>query len=218
MRYLLAAIIPVFAIAQVAAEANKGYKDAKGRAGVASTLVAEGRDARQKPHELIAAMGLKPGMAVADIGTGAGYMLPFLSSAVGARGKVLAEDIFPDFLDAAKKRGAQLSNVEYFLGDVKSVRLPKGSVDVAFVLDAYHHFDYPEAMISSLRSALKPGGRIVIVEYHKNDKSMPNGRALEHIRSTRDEFVKEIEGFGLRASEVKDFIPEVQWIAIFEQR
>lgn len=218
MRILVALLAAVGALAQVAKDANVQYQNPAGRSKIAAGLVGEGRDARQKPKELVAAMRLKPGMAVADVGTGAGYMLPHLSAAVGPEGKVYAEDIYPDFVESAKKKGASLANVEYILGDLKSAKLPKQAVDVVLVLDAYHHFDYPETMVASLREALKPGGRIVIVEYHKNDKSMPNGRALEHIRATKDEFVKEIQGFGLRAVEVKEFLPEVQWIGVFEPR
>jgi ubiquinone/menaquinone biosynthesis C-methylase UbiE len=218
MKNFLTVLLAFSAAAQVAKEANKAYQDEKGRAGIAGTLLSEGRDARQKPKELIAALGLKPGMTVADVGTGAGYMLPYLSSAVGPRGKVYAEDIFPDFLEAAKKRASGLSNIEFILGDLKGANLPPGSVDVALILDAYHHFDYPEAVVASVKNALKPGGRIVVVEYHKNDKSMPNGRALEHIRATKEEFVKEIEGFGLRAVDLKDFLPDVQWMGVFERR
>jgi ubiquinone/menaquinone biosynthesis C-methylase UbiE len=210
--------IAAAAFCQAAKDANQAYSDPNTRSKIASTLVDEGRDVRQKPKELIAALGLKPGMAVADVGTGAGYMLPHLSAAVGPQGKVYAEDVFPDFLDAAKKRGAKLTNVEYVLGDFKSAKLPKASVDVALVLDAYHHFDYPQPMLASLREALKPGGRMVVVEYHKNEKAMPNGRALEHIRATKDEFMKEIEGFGWRAVDVREFLPEVQWLGVFEPR
>ena len=203
---------------QAAREANEQYSDPSFRAKLGAGLVGPDRDARQKPKELIEALDLKPGMTVADVGTGAGYMLPYLSAAVGPSGKVYAEDIFPDLLDQAKKHAAKLGNVEYVLGDTASAKLPKGSIDVALVLDAYHHFDQPESMIRSLREALKPGGRIVIVEYHKNEKSMPNGRALKHIRLTRDEFVREIEGFGLKAVSVKEFLPEVQWIGVFQPR
>ena len=108
--------------------------------------------------------------------------------------------------------------MEYVLGDTKSVRLPERSVDVVLVLDAYHHFDEPRAMLTSIADALKPGGRIVLVEYHKNDKAMPNGRALKHIRATQDEFIREIESFGFRATSKAEFIPDVQWIATFERR
>ena len=219
MKILVAALVAALgAFGQAAKDANAQYGDPAFRAKLAAGLVGEARDARQKPKELVAALGLKPGMAVADVGTGAGYMLPHLSAAVGPSGKVYAEDIFPDLLESAKKHAAKLTNVEYILGDLKSAKLPKGSVDVVLVLDAYHHFDHPEAMVASLREALKPGGRIVIVEYHKNEKAMPNGRAMEHIRATKDEFVKEIEGFGLKAVEVKEFLPEVQWMGVFERR
>jgi ubiquinone/menaquinone biosynthesis C-methylase UbiE len=142
-------------------------------------------------------------------------MLPHLSAAVGSSGKVIAEDIFPDFLESARARAKDLKNVSFVLGNEKDAKLPAECCDVILALDAYHHFDYPKAMMDSLKRALKPDGRIVVVEYHKNEKSMANGRALEHIRSTRDEFVKEIESYGLQAVEVKEFLPEIQWMGIF---
>ena len=203
---------------QAAAEANKEYNDPAFRAKLAAGLTADSRDARQKPKELVAAMGIQPGMAVADVGTGGGYMLKHLSAAVGPSGTVYAQDIFPDLIATAKKTAADLSNVKYVLGNTKSTELPANSADRILVLDAYHHFDHPDAMLASLRQALKPGGRLVIVEYHKNEKAMPNGRALTHIRATREEFVKEIESHGLKAVEVKDFQPEVQWMGIFVAR
>src|SRR6266498_2821959 len=81
--------------AQVAKDANATYQTEQGRAGIAAGLDGPDRDSRQKPKELIAALGIKPGMTVADVGTGVGYMLPFLSAAAGT---VIAEDIFPDYL------------------------------------------------------------------------------------------------------------------------
>lgn len=206
------------AFGQAAAEANKEYSDPSFRAKLAAGLTADSRDARQKPKELVAAMAIQPGMTVADVGTGGGYMLKHLSAAVGPGGTVYAQDIFPDLIATAKKTAADLNNVKYVLGNTKSTELPANSADRILVLDAYHHFDHPDAMLASLRQALKPGGRIVIVEYHKNEKAMPNGRALTHIRATREEFVKEIESHGLKAVEVKDFQPEVQWMGIFVAR
>src|SRR5580692_10345081 len=88
-----------FAWPQVAADANKAYKTKEGRDGVAKTLDNPNRDKNQKPEEIIALMDVKPGMTVADIGTGTGYMLPFRSRSVGGRGKVIGEDIAGDFLD-----------------------------------------------------------------------------------------------------------------------
>src|SRR5262245_34772857 len=89
---------------QVAQEANSGYRTAEQRAGLARGLADPSRDKTQRPRELVEAMGVKPGMTVADVGTGPGYMLPFLSEAVGPGGKVLAEDIFDDFLAKARER------------------------------------------------------------------------------------------------------------------
>jgi ubiquinone/menaquinone biosynthesis C-methylase UbiE len=201
---------------QVAVEANKDYQKAESRSKIAAGLASESRDARQKPKELIAAIGIKPGMTVADVGTGAGYMLKHLAEAVGPNGTVYAEDVFPDFIEAAKKTaGGAAKNIRYVLGNAKSSELPAGSQDLILVLDAFHHFDYPVPMLASLRRALRPDGRMVVVEYHKNEKAMPNGRALTHIRATREEFVKEIEAEGFRPLEVKDFTPDVQWMAIF---
>src|SRR3982074_2397660 len=103
MRYFLIGLCLVKAIsAQVASEANRRYQTPEGRAAIATTLNDPHRDDRQKPKDLVEALGLKPGMSVADIGTGTGYMLPFLHDAVGAKGHVYGEDIFDDFLRQAR--------------------------------------------------------------------------------------------------------------------
>ena len=114
-------------------------------------------------------MGLQPGMTVADVGTGIGYMLPFLSRRVGPAGRVIAEDIFDDFLAAAKQRAAnqKLENVTFVKGDATDPNLPEGEVDIVLVLDAYHHFDYPDKMLAAIHQALKPDGKLVVVEYYK---------------------------------------------------
>ncbi len=129
---------------QVAGDANKGYKTKEGRERVAGTLSDPARDERQKPNELVAAMKIEPGDSVADIGTGVGYMLPFLSRAVGPTGKVYGEDIQTDFLDKAKAKIAaeKLTNVELVLGGESDPKLPAASVNVILILDTYHHFDY----------------------------------------------------------------------------
>ena len=141
--------------AQVAKEANAGYRDEQGRKQVASRLNDPGREARQRPMELLAAIGLKSGMSIADIGTGVGFMLPYMSRAVGPSGTVYAEDIFPDFLAQAKDHAKDLTNVRFVRGNERSASLPANSIDRALILDAYHHFDYPKEMLTSIASALK---------------------------------------------------------------
>jgi ubiquinone/menaquinone biosynthesis C-methylase UbiE len=204
-------------LAQVADKANSGYKTPEGREQVARTLVAPDRDAKQKPEELVKAMLLKPGMVVADIGTGAGYMLPFLSRAVGPSGRVLAEDIQDDFLAKArgKAESEKLSNVSYIKGSETDPTLPKGGVDVALALDSYHHYDYPEQMLAGLRKGLKRGGRLVIVEYYKSATAMPNGRALEHIRLDAPDVIKEIQASGFRLVSQREHIKDSQYMLTF---
>jgi ubiquinone/menaquinone biosynthesis C-methylase UbiE len=201
---------------QVAQHANENYRTAEQRAGMTRTLTAADRDARQRPRELVAAMELKPGMTVVDVGTGPGYMLPFLGEAVGPSGRVIAEDIFPDFLEQARRRAeeARLPNVTFVRGDEKDSRVPAGAGDVVLVLDAYHHFDYPAEMLASLRRGLKPDGRLVIVEYHKSKEAM-GGRGEEHVRLGIDDAIREIEANGFKLVSRRDFVPKVQWMGVF---
>jgi predicted methyltransferase len=206
--------------AQVAEKANEGYKTPEGRARVGSSLAGKERDARQKPKELVAAMGLTPGMSVADVGTGVGYMLPFLSEAVGPGGTVFAEDIFPDFLDKAKQTAAsrKLTNVQFVLGSSDDPKLPESRLDAVLLLDVYHHIDYPAKVLASLRKALKPEGQLVLVEYHKNEAAMSNGRALQHIRLGEADAEREIEANGFRLLWRRDHVPNVQWMAVFAKQ
>ena len=217
MKLLLVPVLISTALAQVAEKANSGYKTPEGREQVARTLIAPDRDARQKPEELVQAMSIKPGMVVADVGTGAGYMLPFLSRAVGANGRVLAEDIQDDFLAKARSKAEseKLGNVTYIKGSETDPMLPRGGVDVALALDSYHHYDYPEKMLAGLRRGLKPGGRLVIVEYYKNATAMPNGRALEHIRLDAPDAIKEIEANGFRLVSQREHIKDSQYMLTF---
>jgi ubiquinone/menaquinone biosynthesis C-methylase UbiE len=198
--------------AQVAGPANREYQTKEGRQRLAARLDGAGRDAQQKPRELVALLDLKPGQTVADIGTGAGYMLPYLSSAVGPSGQVIAEDIHPDFLAAAKAKvlSEKLSNVSYVLGTNRAVHLPANSVDVVFVLDAYHHFDYPAEMIGSIREALKKDGRFIVVDYYK--KHFYNS---DHVRLDPEDVIKEVESHGLRRLSRREFNPNDQYILIF---
>jgi len=212
---LIGSLLP----AQVATQANEGYKTKEGRDSVAKTLTAPDREENQKPRELVAAMSLKPGMVVADLGTGAGFMLPYLSAAVGAEGHVLSEDIFPDFLEKARATAKQsgLTNVTFIHGTETDPTLPENGVDVALALDSYHHWNYPEKMLAALHHELRSGGRLVIVEYYKRPDAMPNGRAVQHIRLDEDGFIKEIEANHFRLLSQHEHVKGSQYMAIFEK-
>jgi predicted methyltransferase len=205
------------ALAQVATHANETYQTEEGRNSIAKTLSAPDRDEKQKPKELVAAMAIKPGMVVADIGSGTGYMLPYLSQAAGPGGRVLGEDIFTDFLEKAENTAKQhkLANVQFIHGSETDPSLPENGVDVALALDSYHHWNYPEKMLAALHRELRDGGRLVIVDYYKRPDAMPGGRALEHIRLDDADVIKEIEANHFRLISEHEHTKGSQYMAIF---
>ena len=205
--------------AQVANGANAGYKTPEGRKAVAQGLADPARDQSMRPAQLTAEMGLKPGMTVADVGTGVGFMLPYLSRRVGAAGHVIGEDITDDFLGMARQRAEKqnLANVTFVKGTETDPNLPEGKMDEVLVLDAYHHFDYPEKMLAAIHKSLKPDGLLVIVEYYKREKAMPNGRAMSHIRLDMPDVIKEVEANRFHLIEEKERIRDVQYMLILER-
>jgi len=205
--------------AQVASQANSGYQTTEQRKAMAAVLGGPARDATEKPGELVRRMGLEPGMTVADVGTGIGYMLPFLSRRVGPNGHVIAEDIFDDFLDAARQRSQNqnLANVTFVKGTETDPNLPEGAADEVLVLDAYHHFDYPEKMLAAIYKALKPDGKLVIVEYYKRPDAMPGGRAVTHIRLDMPDLIKEVEANRFHLIEEREHIPNSQYMLVLRK-
>ena len=129
----------------------------------------------ERPELLLAALDLKPGMQVADIGAGSGYYSWRIAERVAPSGRVLAVDVQPGMLAvldrAMKQRGAR--NVVGVLGTTTDPRLPPAQVDLALMVDVYHEFDHPREMLDAITRALKPGGRIVFVEYRAEDDAVP---------------------------------------------
>jgi ubiquinone/menaquinone biosynthesis C-methylase UbiE len=205
--------------AQVARQANSTYQTEAGREAIGKSLAAPSREQTEKPDELIRTMGLQPGMTVADVGTGVGFMLPYLSRRVGPGGRVLAEDIFDDFLASAKAaaQAQKLANITFIKGTETDPNLPEGQVDMELVLDAYHHFNYPEKMLAALREALKPDGKLVVVEYYKRASAMPNGGALTHIRLDMPDLIKELEANRFHLIMEKEHIKNVQYVLVLEK-
>ena len=220
MRALLATLLFTGMLqAQVAGQANTSYQTEQGRKSIAASLANPERDAMQRPGVLIREMGLQPGMTVADVGTGVGYMLPFLSKRVGPDGKVIAEDIFDDFLGAAKQKvsAANLANVTFVKGTETDPTLPEGQVDMVLALDVYHHFNYPEKMLAAIHKSLRDGGKLVVVEYYKRPAAMPEGRAVTHIRLDMPDAIKEIEANHFHLIEEKELNRDVQYMLILEK-
>ena len=205
--------------AQVATNANSGYQTEQQRKGVAQGLASPDRDNVQKPGMLLREIGVTAGMTVADVGTGIGYMLPYISRAVGPTGKVIAEDIFDDFLEGARQRSqaAKLTNVTFVKGTATDPNLPEGQVDLVLALDVYHHFDYPDKMLAAIYKALKSNGRLAVVEYYKRPEAMSNGRAMTHIRLDMPDVIKEVEANKFHLVMEKETIKNSQYLLVLEK-
>jgi ubiquinone/menaquinone biosynthesis C-methylase UbiE len=133
------------------------------------------REAEEAPSMLLKALKLKPGMVVADVGAGSGVLSFPMAKLVAPNGKVLAEDIQPEMLDIVRKRIKErdIPNVVPVLGTITDTKLPENSVDLILLVDVYHEFDHPWEMTRSMVKALKPGGRLVFVEYRAEDPEVP---------------------------------------------
>ena len=140
----------------------------------AGWLERPGREREERPDLLLPALKIKPGDAVADIGCGSGYYTRRLAKAVGTNGLVFAEDIQPEMLDLLTNKLAaeNIFNVKPVLGTVTDPKLPRASVDLILLVDVYHEFDHPFEMVAAMCASLKPGGRIVFVEFRGEDPAV----------------------------------------------
>jgi SAM-dependent methyltransferase len=141
----------------------------------AAWLEREEREREERTDLLVRALGLKPGMVVADIGAGTGYLARRMAPAVLPGGKVLAVDVQPQMvaLLQATVRESGLSQIQPRLGAEDDVRLPASSVDLAIMVDVYHELAFPHEVLASIIRALKPGGQLVFVEYRAEDPQVP---------------------------------------------
>jgi ubiquinone/menaquinone biosynthesis C-methylase UbiE len=170
----------------------------------------------EEPDVAIGALKIPKGATVADIGAGTGYMTVRLADRVGPAGKVYANDLQPQMLDMLKRRLARqhIENVTLVQGEVDDPKLPPASVDLELLVDVYHEFSQPQAMLRRLREALKPAGRLVLLEYRKEDPSIPI--RPEHKMSVAEAKL-EVEAEGFTLSKVDEALPR-QHILIFTKR
>ena len=142
---------------------------------VADWLERPERDEEEHTEKLVAQLQIKPGDVVADIGAGTGYFSRRLAAKTGAAGRVLAVEIQPEMLDLLTNQMAQagIRNVKPVLGTITDPKLPPASVDLALMVDVYHEFDHPWEMMEAITRSLKPGGRVVFVEFRGEDPAVP---------------------------------------------
>jgi predicted methyltransferase len=133
------------------------------------------REQEEAPEQALQLIGIRPGMVVADVGAGTGYMTTRLAGLVGSTGKVYANDLQPEMLRIIQdKAGAEhLSNVAIIQGTETDARLPENAIDLALLVDVYHEMSYPQEMLRSIRRSLKLHGELVLVEYRKEDPRIP---------------------------------------------
>lgn len=181
--------------------------------GGAGWLTRSERIREEDPDRMLAALNIAKGSVVADVGAGVGYHVWRLAEIVGPTGKVIGEDIQDGMIRLLRENVAAcgLRNVETILGTATDPKLPEGSLDLVLMVDVYHEFSAPVTMMRHIRTALKPGGRVVLVEFRKEDPDVPilplHKMSVQQVRS-------ELEPLGFRFQQSLEFLPW-QHILIF---
>lgn len=176
----------------------------------------ESREVFARRKEIVAACQLKPGLTVADIGAGTGLFTRMLSDAVGKDGRVIAVDLSQKFLDHIQKtsREAGQQNVETLLCTADSTELPAESVDVAFICDTYHHFEFPFKTMASLHRALKPGGRVILIDFRRVPGKSTDW-VLNHVRASQEVFESEVVQSGFRKTRESEGVLKENYLVEF---
>jgi len=196
---------------------NKPYKspDAK---KTATRYEREDRDVVKNRDRIIGACELKPGLDVADIGAGTGLFARPFAAEVAPGGKVYAVEITRPFLEhiekTCKKEG--IENVEGVFSTTTSAELPANSVDTAFICDTYHHFEYPYKMLESISTALRPGGRLIIVDYRK-EKGVSPDWVFGHVRADKKTVIDEVVKAGFTFVDEVELM-KLQYVIRFEKK
>jgi ubiquinone/menaquinone biosynthesis C-methylase UbiE len=215
LKFIAALALTCTAIAQ-----SPGVHPITGRriATVMSHLGAEWLDrpervSEEEPDKAIAALAISPGATVADVGAGSGYMTARLAAAVGPTGRVYATDVQPEMIEklTARVKAANLQNVSPILATAEDPRLPEGVIDLILMVDVYHELAAPQRVLQLLKHALKPAGRLVLIEYRKEDASIP---IREEHKMTVNDAKAEVEAEGYRLASVVETLPR-QHILIF---
>src|SRR5712691_6121645 len=204
--FLLAAYSVAYASGDTAPKTFKGRVIAPAMSyRGADWLERSDREATEQPEKVLDTLKIAPGSTVADIGAGTGYFSVRLAQRVGPQGRVLATDIQPQMLAMLSEnmRAAGVRNIEPILCTPTDAKLPEGQLDLALMVDVYHELASPEETMTQVRRALKPDGRLVLVEYRGEDPNVPI--KSEH-KMTLVQVRSELEPMGFRLQEVFEFL------------
>jgi arsenite methyltransferase len=174
------------------------------------------RDAYQKPHEVMMALGIKPGEVIADIGAGSGYFTFRLARQVGVNGRVYAVDINPDMIVYINRRirDSNTRNLVTILAPPDDPLLPDASVDRFFICDTWHHIEKQDPYLALMKKALKPGGQVVMIDFQK--KELPVGPPL-NMKIAREDLVRQMDQNGFRLVQEHTFLP-YQYFLVFQTK
>jgi len=174
------------------------------------------RDVYQKPTEVLSALNLRKGDVVADIGSGSGYFAVRLAPLVGESGRILAVDVSPEMVVYLNRRirDSGLKNVQTILAAPDDPLLSDGSVDLFFVCNTWHHIENRDPYLRLMKKALKPGGRVVMVDFQKRD--LPVGPPLG-MKIAREDLLRQMDTGGFRVLSEHTFLP-YQYFLVFGPR
>ena len=196
---------------------NESYKKKLNLEGRIKQFEGESREIFRKREEIVAACGLEPGMDVADVGAGTGLFTRLFAPEVAPDGKVYAVDITPGFIEHIEKtcKEQKIENVVGILCTDTSTELPPESVDLVFICDVYHHFEYPYKMLASIHKALKPDGRMIVIDFKKIE-GIISEKMMKHVRGDKALTTKEITDSGFKLLDEDDFM-RGQYLLRFEK-
>ena len=177
----------------------------------------ESREIYTHREQIVSSCQVKPGMVVADVGAGTGLFTRLFAKAVGNEGQVYAVDISQNFLDHIDEtcRRDGIHNVRTILGTAESTGLPSARVDLVFICDTYHHFEFPYKTMASIRRALKPGGRVIVIDF-KRIPGVSSEWVLEHVRAGQEVFEHEITQAGFKRKPAELPVLEENYFMEFE--
>jgi arsenite methyltransferase len=198
------------AVSRDASQMHRLHNDPKAYIGA---LEDPQRDAYQKPHEVLTALNLKPGEVIADIGAGSGYFTFPIAHHLGPEGKVYAVDVSSDMILHLNRRIRDLktTNVVSVLADPDDPLLPEQSVNRFFICDVWHHVESPSKYLGMIKKMLKPGGQVIMIDFHK--KELPFGPPMA-MKIAREDLVKQMESNGFRLANEHSFLP-YQYFLVF---
>lgn len=222
-RLVMALLFAVSAIAFAQEESvNPGINESFENPDVDSYInrfEGESREIFRYRKEIVDALGLEPGMDVADVGAGTGFFSIMMSDRVDPGGTVYAVDIAENFIEHIRELADEkgIDNIEAIRCTPRSTELPEASVDLIYICDTYHHFEYPFDTLASIHRALRPGGQLIIVDFERI-KGVSEEWVLNHVRCGKGTVADEIRDSGFDFVEEIDLGMKSQYILRFQKR